>query len=115
MFIYNLNQDICRQNANKRLQLPLYSPFYDKHFYNSNNTNQQSYMFVWLEAVKQYVFHIYALTSQETRWYKYGTGLVWFVPVYTGSIVKSNSVKQQQCFSIGVHYGSVMYWMMPFP
>ena len=65
MFIFNLNQDIYRQNANKKITVAcVFSPYFDKYFYNSNNTSQQRYMFVWLEAVKQYVFHIYALTFQ---------------------------------------------------
>ena len=84
--LYNLNHNTCRQNENKKSTVAFVLSIFDKHFNNSNNTNQQRYMFVWLEVVKQYVFHIcFNFPVNTMIQVQYCIALYWYILVVLGS------------------------------
>ena len=57
---------------------------FDKYIYESNNTSPQKYMFIWPEAMKQYVFRLSLNTVVEIRYFDR------FIPVVPGSTIRHN-------------------------
>ena len=104
----------------KRLQLPLFSPFFDKHFHSWNNTSQRRYMFVWLEAMKQYVFHIcfnFPVKTMVQIRYWASIALYRFIPVVLWNAIQYNnstvlvsaSIMDQHCTGWRRFHSNIRY------
>ena len=104
----------------KRLQLPLFSPFFDKRFHNSNNTSQRRYVFVWLEAMKQYVFHIWfnfpVKTMVQIRYwasiafYRFIPVILWNAIQYNNrNVLVSASIMDQHCTGWRRFHSNIRY------
>ena len=94
VFIYKLNHNTCRQNENKKITVAFVLSIFGKHFNNSNNANQQRYMFVWLEVVKQYVFHIcfnFPVNTMIQVRYWASIALYWYILVVLWSAFQCNN------------------------